>query len=187
LVSTISVVDLSERVRHQVKPERYAHILRVAKLAAEIARANGLDAEKTYLAGILHDAARDFSAEQLIELAPPEIDIERKHPLALHGRAGRWVAQGWGIEDEEVLEAIEGHVYGVSPDHQIGMALYIADVSEPGRGVNQDIRELALGGRLEEAYQEAVICKVNYLQSKGIEPHPRTMRAYETMVEKNHR
>ncbi|WP_299428752.1 bis(5'-nucleosyl)-tetraphosphatase (symmetrical) YqeK [uncultured Meiothermus sp.] len=178
MLSTISVVDLSEKVRHQVKPERYAHILRVAELAAEIARANGLDAEKTYLAGILHDSARNFSAEQLVELAPPENEIERKHPLALHGRAGRRVAQAWGIEDEEVLEAIEGHVYGVSPEHKIGMALYIADVSEPGRGVNHDIRGLALQGRLEEAYQEAVICKVNYLQSKGIEPHPRTMAAY---------
>jgi len=182
LTSPISVVDLSEKVRRQVKPERYAHILRVAELAAEIARANGLDAEKTYLAGILHDAARDFSAEQMVEWAPPEIDIEHKHPLALHGRAGRRVAQAWGIEDEEVLEAIEGHVYGVSPDHKIGMALYVADVSEPGRGVNRDIRELALAGRLEEAYQEAVICKVNYLQSKGIEPHPRTLAAYQAIA-----
>ncbi|MCX7784551.1 MAG: bis(5'-nucleosyl)-tetraphosphatase (symmetrical) YqeK [Meiothermus sp.] len=183
MISTISVVDLSEKVRQQVKPERYAHILRVAELAAEIARANGLDVEKTYLAAILHDAARDFSAERLMELAPPEIDIERKHPLALHGRAGRKLAQEWGIEDEEVLEAIEGHVYGVGPNHKIGMALYIADVSEPGRGVNHDIRELALAGRLEEAYQEAVICKVKYLQSKGIEPHPRTLAAYEAVMQ----
>lgn len=182
MISTISVVDLSEKVRDQVKPERFAHILRVADLAAEIARANRLDAEKTYLAGILHDAARDFSVEQLVELAPPENELERKHPLALHGRAGRRLAQEWGVEDEEVLEAIEGHVYGVSPQHKIGMALYIADVSEPGRGVNHDIREMALGGRLEEAYHKAVICKVNYLQSKGIEPHPRTMAAYRAVM-----
>ncbi len=187
LISTISVVDLSEKVRDQVKPERFAHIVRVAELAAEIARANRLDAEKTYLAGILHDAARDFSAERLVELAPPENEMERKHPLALHGRAGRRVAQEWGIEDEEVLEAIEGHVYGVSPDHKIGMALYIADVSEPGRGVNHEIREMALDGRLEEAYQEAVICKVNYLQRKGIEPHPRTMAAYRAVMQQKHR
>ena len=185
LISTISVVELCEKVRQQVKPERYAHILRVAELAAEIAKANGLDAEKTYLAAILHDAARDFSAERLMELAPPEIDIERKHPLALHGRAGRKLAQEWGIEDEEVLEAIEGHVYGVGPEHKIGMALYIADVSEPGRGVNHDIRELALAGRLLEAYQKAVICKVKYLQSKGIEPHPRTLAAYQAVMQKH--
>ncbi len=183
MISTISVVDLSEKVRQQVKPERFAHILRVAQLAVQIAEANKLDVEKTYLAAILHDAARDLDEEQLAKLAPPIIELERKHPLALHGRAGRKLAQEWGIQDEEVLEAIEGHVYGVRPDHKIGMALYIADVSEPGRGVNHDIRDLALSGRLEEAYQKAVICKVKYLQSKGIEPHPRTLEAYEAVLE----
>lgn len=183
LISTISVVDLAEKVRQQVKPERYEHILRVAELAAEIAKANGLDVEKTYLAAILHDAARDLSEQQLMELAPPEIALERNHPLSLHGRAGRKLAEQWGIVDEEVLEAIEGHVYGVRPDHRLGMALYIADVSEPGRGVNHDIRELALTGRLLEAYQKAVICKVRYLKSKGIEPHPRTLAAYKAVLE----
>jgi len=181
LISTSSVVDYAEKVRQLVKPERYEHILRVAELAAQIAAANGLDQEKAYLAAILHDAARDLSAERLQQLAPPENDTERQNPLALHGRAGRRLAQEWGIEDQEVLEAIEGHVYGVDPEHKIGMALYIADVSEPGRGVNQEIREMALAGQLEEAYQKAVICKVRYLQKKGIAPHPRTWAAYQAL------
>lgn len=181
MISKGSVVDYAEKVRQLVKPERYEHILRVAELAAQIAKANALDEGKAYLAAILHDAARDLSAERLQALALPENEIERNHPLALHGRAGRRLAQEWGVEDEEVLEAIEGHVYGVSPDHKIGMALYIADVSEPGRGVNHEIREMALSGRLEEAYQKAVICKVRYLQQKGITPHPRTWAAYQAL------
>lgn len=182
MISTISVVELAEKVQAQVKPERYAHILRVAELAADIAKANNIDVERTYLAAILHDTARDYSSEQLLELAPPTNEIERKHPLALHGRVGRRVAQEWGITDEEVLEAIEGHVYGVKPNHPLGMAVYIADVSEPGRGVNHEIRELALEGHLLEAYRQAVVCKVHYLQGKGIEPHPRTMMAYKDLV-----
>ena len=80
------------------------------------------------------------------------------------------------VEDEEVLEAIEGHVYGVSPDHKIGMALYVADVSEPGRGVNRDIRELALAGRLEEAYQE-VARRLGILPEAG----PRDLKGPEAV------
>lgn len=182
MTNTVSIADLSERVQRGVSPARFAHILRVADLAAEIARVNGLDEERTYLAAILHDAARDFSAEQLIALAPPENEVEKAHPLALHGRASRVVAQSWGVEDLEVLEAIEGHVYGVTPEHPIGMAVYVADVSEPGRGVNAEIRELALRGKLLEAYQQAVVSKVTYLQSKGITPHPRTMKAYQKLT-----
>lgn len=187
MVRTSAIADYAENVRRLVKPERYEHILRVAELAVQIARANGLDQEKTHLAAILHDAARDLSVKRLLELAPPENEIERNHALALHGRAGRRLAQEWGVEDEEVLEAIEGHVYGVCPDHKIGMAIYVADVSEPGRGVNHDIREMALSGRLEEAYQKAVLCKVKYLTGKGIEPHPRTWAAYRALQQKRSR
>ncbi len=182
MIGTISVVELAEKVQAQVSPERYAHILRVAELAAEIAKANHLDVEKTYLAAILHDSARDLSSEHLLKAAPPNNEVERNHPLALHGRVGRKVAHGWGIRDKEVLEAIEGHVYGVKPNQPIGMAVYVADVSEPGRGVNQEIRELALEGYLLEAYRQAVVCKVHYLQGKGIQPHPRTMAAYKELV-----
>jgi predicted HD superfamily hydrolase involved in NAD metabolism len=174
-----SVVELAKRVQAQVTPERFAHILRVAQLAQAIAKANQLSTDKAYLAGMLHDTARDFSDDQLAALTPPAHPIEQAHPLALHGRAGRKIAEKWGIDDAEVLEAIEGHVYGVMPNQHIGMAVYVADVSEPGREFNQDIRELALAGKLLEAYRQAVVRKAEYLKSKGIELHPRTKQAYE--------
>ena len=180
-LSTVSTSSLAQKVQALVKPERFAHIERVANLAAEIAQANGLSPERAYLAGILHDAARDLEPERLKKLAPPLIPIEEQNPLSLHGRAARVLAEGWGIEDSEVLEAIEGHVYGVCPDCWIGMAVYIADVSEPGREVNDTIRELALNGQLMQAYEQAVECKVNYLQRKGIAVHPRTLAAYHQL------
>ncbi len=179
--STVSTAELLEKVRPLVRPERLEHILRVAALAKEIAEKNGLDGERAYLAGLLHDAARDLPEEALLELAPPENEVERTHPLALHGRAARKLAQAWGVEDEEVLEAIEGHVFGVDPGNGLGMALYIADISEPGRGVNGEIRELALSGQLLQAYRRAVENKVNYLAAKGVPVHPKTLSVYRSL------
>ena len=157
--STVSIADLEAKVQSLVRPERMEHIRRVAELAREIARNNGLDPERAYLAGLLHDAARDLPEEELRRLAPPENEVR----------------------DEEVLEAIEGHVYGVDPENGIGMALYVADVSEPGRGVNEEIRELALAGRLKEAYRLAVRNKVHYLKAKKIPIHPRTLEVYHSL------
>lgn len=176
--STDSTVELLEKVKALVRPERLAHILRVAELSREIAEKNGLDGERAYLAGLLHDAARDLPMEELLRLAPPENPVEEAHPLALHGRAARRLAEAWGVADREVLEAIEGHVYGVDPQNGLGMALYIADISEPGRGVNGEIRALALSGRLLEAYRQAVGNKVAYLKGKGIPIHPKTLEVY---------
>lgn len=179
---TVSTAELKERVKALVRPERWAHIQRVAALAREIAEKNGLDGERAYLAGILHDAARDLPLEELARLAPPENEVEEAHPLALHGRAARVLAEAWGVEDKEVLEAVEGHVYGVDPRNGLGMALYIADISEPGRGVNGEIRDLALSGNLLEAYRQAVRNKVEYLKGKGIPVHPRTLAVYQGLL-----
>jgi predicted HD superfamily hydrolase involved in NAD metabolism len=163
-----------------VTPKRFEHIARVASLAEMIARANHFSPSElraTCLAAILHDAARDLDPEAMFKLAPPETEMEREHPLSIHGRASRKLAEQWGVTDERVLEAIEGHVFGVPYKNRIGMAVYIADVSEPGRGVNDDIRELAMSN-LFRAYQRAVDSKVNYLRSKGKAVHPATLKVY---------
>ncbi|ADI13169.1 bis(5'-nucleosyl)-tetraphosphatase (symmetrical) YqeK [Truepera radiovictrix] len=175
-----SILPYCERVKERVTPKRFEHIVRVAILTETIAQANRFDRGElraACLAAVLHDVARDLSAEELFALAPPETELEREHPLAVHGRAGRRIAESWGVSDERVLAAIEGHVFGVAHDNRIGMALYVADVSEPGRGVNHDIRELAMHN-LFRAYQRAVNTKVAYLRSRGKTVHPVTLRVY---------
>ncbi len=176
-----TVAPYCERVRSVVGWERFEHIRRVAKLADEIAVANGFtqaEREQVALAAVLHDAARDMSEEELIAMAPPTCAVEAEHPLALHGRAGRILAEQWGVHDPTVLEAIEGHVFGVPLINRVGVAVYVADVCEPGRGVNDDIRGLAMRD-LSGAYRQAVRSKVTYLRRTGKAIHPRTLQAYE--------
>ena len=88
------------------------------------------------------------------------------------------------IRAVDVLDAgggDRGHVFGVPADDEVGMAVYVADVSEPGRGVNAELRELALRD-LAAAYRKAVVCKVEYLRDGGKAIHPSTMRAYESLM-----
>ncbi len=175
-----SILPYCARVKEKVTPKRFGHIVRVAILTETIAQANDFstgEVRAASLAAILHDVARDLPPEELFKLAPPETELERHHPLSVHGRAGRRIIEGWGVADERVLEAVEGHVFGVPQGNRIGMALYIADVSEPGRGVNGDIRELAMHN-LFRAYQRAVDAKVRYLTSRGKSVHPVTLRVY---------
>ncbi len=182
--SRSSVAPYCERVRALVSPRRWAHIERVAILAETIARANDFDDDEvraTALAAILHDAARDLPDARLLELAPPDNATERAHPITLHGRAARTLAASWGVGDERVLSAIEGHVFGVSPGDRIGMAVYVADVSEPGRGVNDDVRELAMT-HLPRAYRRAVRTKVDYLRSRGKAVHPKTLEVHDQIL-----
>lgn len=180
------VPDLGQweaRVELLVKPKRYAHVQRVALLAQQIAQANGMTDQETrqaYTAGILHDIARDLPDAELLRLAPPECEIDRRHPLALHGRAARTLLERWGYDDEVVLDAVEDHTTGPRDGSRVSACVYIADVSEPGRGVNDDIRELALHD-LNAALNRAIVSKVTYLQGRGIRVHPRTLKCYEAL------
>src|SRR5690606_8681977 len=108
--------SLRERVRELVTAPRFEHIERVTSLASAIAEANDFPAEdrrRVRLAALLHDAARDLPDDRLLELAPPANAVESEHPLVLHGRAASRLANDWGVVDEVVLAAIEGHVFGV--------------------------------------------------------------------------
>ncbi len=166
-----------------VNGERFAHIMRVAALAETIGIANAFtrgELRATSLAAVLHDVARDLGDERLLELAPPENAIERDYPIALHGRAGRAIAASWGVTDERVLDAIEHHVCGPRPGDRVAMAVYIADVTEPGRGVNVDVRELAMHD-LARAYKRALESKVRYLRSHGKAVHPRTLKVHDEL------
>ncbi len=179
-----SVAPYCERVRALVSTERFAHIRRVARLASLIARAHAFseaELRATQLAAVLHDVAREFPASRMFRLAPPEFEIEKQYPLTLHGRASRRVAELWGVTDKVVLDAIEGHVFGVDPGDRVGMALYVADISEPGRGVNAHIRKLAMTD-LPAAYRLAVRAKVEYLQAIGKPIHPLTLGVYAALA-----
>ena len=175
-----------ERIRLMVKPRRFEHVLRVAELAREIALQSGLSPQLAYAAGVLHDVARDLPDSELRRLAPPECSIDALHPLALHGRAGRTLLERWGYSAQRpaervVLEAVEDHTTGPREHNPISACVYIADVSEPGRGVNADIRELALHD-LHAALRRAIVSKVTYLQGRGIEVHPRTLASYHSLL-----
>lgn len=183
--SRSSVAPYCDRVRTLVSETRWAHIERVAVLAETIARANRFSEDEvraTSLAAVLHDAARDLPAERLLALAPPLNDTERSHPLAVHGRAARALAESWGVHDDRVLNAIEGHVFGVPFGDRVGMAVYVADVSEPGRDVNHEIRDQAMGW-LGRAYRRAVRAKVDYLRSQGKAVHPKTLEVHDSLAD----
>lgn len=131
--------ELACRVREHIGQEhRYEHSIRVAQAAETLARLHGVDAEKAYLAGMLHDLARLYSAERLI--AESEVrgfsmsDAERDHPTLLHARLGAALArEAFGIEDAEVLSAIEKHTTGDAVMSPLDCVVYLADSLEPNR------------------------------------------------------
>jgi len=80
-----------------VPDSRLQHILRVEQTAIELAQHHSLDVEKAAQAGLMHDLAKYFKPQRLLEMAEAEgleIDpVEAAHPHLLHAPVGAIVAR----------------------------------------------------------------------------------------------
>jgi predicted HD superfamily hydrolase involved in NAD metabolism len=164
---------------------RYAHTVRVARMAARLARAHGADPRRARLAAMLHDLARLYSAERLLrecaERGMPVDAFERAHPVVLHARLGAELArERFGVEDESVLSAIRKHTLADPVMSPLDEIVFLADGLEPGRDFadRAELAELAFRD-LSAAMRAVLASSVLYLRRSGLAIAPQTRAAAE--------
>ncbi len=114
------------------KEERKEHSFRVALLAVERARGLGIPEEKVMLAAALHDCGKyvPLDSSLLKGFVMPE---GVPAPVA-HQYTGAYLAeQVFGIDDEEILDAIRYHTSGREDMTPLGKLIFLADMLESGR------------------------------------------------------
>lgn len=135
-IASMSEQDIIADLKKRLKPSRFAHTIGVAETAAELAGLNGLPAGKAYVAGLLHDCAKNLGDDELLELAGisgADADEIAVMPV-LHAPVGAYVArERYGVKDPEVLSAIRRHTIGAEDMSLLDAIVYVADMIEPGR------------------------------------------------------
>jgi predicted HD superfamily hydrolase involved in NAD metabolism len=133
-------VDINQRVRKFLSPQRWEHTVGVRDTAVNLAERYGCDVEKAEIAALLHDIARDLSVDRMVKILKgfnPEKKLPKKYlhePLVLHGQAGRVIAERqFGIRDAGILRSIELHTTGGPSMGLLDRVLFVADYIEPGR------------------------------------------------------
>ena len=71
--TNISTQEIEHWLKDNLVEERYIHSLGVMEAAVELAQIFHLDIEKARLAGLLHDAAKCFPNEKLLEVIKEHI------------------------------------------------------------------------------------------------------------------
>ncbi len=178
------IIELTEEIRifaqEHVKKSRYEHSIRVAETCARLCRMFALDADVGYLAGVGHDMCKDFSEQELFELAAkdgnPIIPYEKRNPALLHGRAAAvLMKEKFGIEDKDILEAVAYHTSGVMGMCDLTKCLFIADKIEPGRPQSTDeYRERLYKMNLDQMFYAVLYENYSYVLKKGYELFPTT-------------
>ena len=123
-----------EWLKANLDEERYEHSLGVAECAEELAERFGLDKEKAYLCGLIHDCAKCFSNDELknsICNCNDLCDGELINPKTYHAPAGALLArQELGICDDEILSATRWHTLGKIEMSDFEKVIFIADKVE---------------------------------------------------------
>lgn len=183
----MSFTALARRVRdHLAQDHRYEHTVRVARCADVLAQRHGLDARRARLAGMLHDLARLYPAQRLVaecEARGMAIDaFERANPVVLHARLGAAIAaENFGVNDEQVLSAIEKHTTAAAAMSPLDCAVFLADGLEPARDFPERaaLWKLAMND-LTEATREVIKSSIRHLSRKGLSVAPATIAAAHT-------
>lgn len=171
-----------EELRRRLSPWRFAHSLRVAETARRLADKHGLDGGRAWLAGLLHDYAREVPLAEMRRLARERglegVAAEPSVEL-LHGLVGSTLVRDeLGVVDEEVLRAIARHTTGEAGMAGLELSVFVGDYAEPERtfaGV-EEVRALAEAS-LEAAALRAVEQTVAHLSAAGRLVDERSLRA----------
>lgn len=166
---------------------RITHSFNTASVASRLAKIHGADADKAYIAGLLHDIAKGMCSNGLAKAAKnygilPD-EYEKNNQELLHGRLGAAMANMMlEINDEDILNAIRWHTTGRAGMSLLEKIVYIADLIEPSRDFDdiESIRELAQKD-IDAAMCLALQKVMEFVKCKGFSLHPNSIRAYNDL------
>ncbi len=180
--------EIIEDMRGRISPKRFAHILGVARAAMALADRYGEPVEQAYVAGLLHDCAKELplsTMQQLVDEAGIRVDRELyRNGALLHGVAGAVMATDrYGVTDPDILEAIRVHTTGKLSMSQLDKIIFLADYIEETRdfpGVDE-LRRLAFQD-LDRAVLAGYDNTIRHLLDQGIPIYFKTILGRNDMV-----
>jgi len=186
----MTLKEINDKLKSTLKPSRYRHSVSVAETAAKLAGIYGADKEKAYLAGLVHDCAKNYSKEELLELADAfsveTDDISKESWGLIHGFVGAELAmREYGIDDKEIYDAIYYHTIGMADMPILTKIIYLADGIEPLRsyeGVNE-IR-LVSEHNIDKAVVMYTNATIKHVINRGFLLHPAAVETRNFYVQK---
>lgn len=175
-------------VKQNTSDSRFEHTLRVADLATKLAHHYKVDADKTWLAAVLHDLEKNISLEENDDLVNL-YGLDKKYlgnKNLSHSKLAAAVSRDkLGIDDEDILNAIAFHTTGRSDMSMLEKIIFVADTCEEGRTYKEAalLREKAF-----ENIDDVCIFILEYLkesiEKKGLVVDEDTIQALRYLKEK---
>jgi nicotinate-nucleotide adenylyltransferase len=160
---------LNDLLKSYLKEKRIIHSNNVATLARKYALKYHLDENKAYVAGMLHDIAKDIPLDKQYELVKNDKVFEC-HDATVHAfSAVHIVKDVLNIKDEDILEAIKWHTTAYFKMAPLSKLIYCCDMVSADRDYQgvEELRKL-LEVDLNECFKQCFLASYDFLLAKNI-------------------
>ena len=179
----MDVNELKQQLVQRLSTGRYEHVLRVAETAKTLAIKYQLSVEQAEQAALFHDIAKCMDKDDLhlnLVLGDADARLASFHHELWHAPVGAMIVRDeFGMNDEDVLNAIRYHTTGRANMSMLEKLIYIADMIEPGRsfpGV-ENLRQRAEES-LDTAMEACIYQSVQFLVNKRVAVFPDSIDCY---------
>lgn len=176
--------EMTARLRAMLHPDRFCHTLGVAETARALAKIHGCDQQKAYVAGLLHDCAKNMGHAKLLaacgELGIVLDEVSAQELGLVHAYVGAHLAaREFGVDDTEIFDAIYYHTIGKPDMALLTKIIYLADSIEPNRRLGGELDAIRAVARtdLNQALMMCFDSSIKYVIRKGGLLHPNSILA----------
>jgi len=180
--------QITEYLGKNLKEKRLKHVYSVAQEAVKLAEKYGEDIQKAEIAALFHDMFRSTPVSSL-DMYIKHFGLPKKiigNANLSHGKvAAEIMKRDYGIEDEDILNAVAFHTTGRAGMSTLEKIVFLADAIEPGRNYPtvEETRSLAYID-LDKACISSLERTVEYIQGIGEYLDPDTVEALDDLKEK---
>jgi predicted HD superfamily hydrolase involved in NAD metabolism len=187
-IDCINREPLDDFIKSNLKESRYIHSLGVEEMAVRLADLHGADPNKAAFAGRYHDLAKNFDNETM-DAYIRKYDLPEyllgNNALAHSKVAAAILGNEFGVEDEDVLNAVRYHTTARKDMSLLEEVIFVADVVEDNRTYSdlEYYQQLAYRD-LDQACLEILEYTIGSLTSKGKEIDKDTLEARDWVLQK---
>lgn len=142
---------------------RYLHSLRVADVARSLACIYSYDMNKAYVAGLVHDIAKEFTLEENREAVKKyslsNDLLDKEYAKMLHADIGACIARDKYSLDDDICHAIKSHTIGDIPMSLLDKIIFVADKIEPMKSYDGIYEERKMASL--DIHQATIMCILN--------------------------
>lgn len=177
-------------VQKKLSKERYEHTIFVVKQALKLADYYKLDTEKVEKAALLHDIAKEFNEQELLQNVEQSdilfhTDFLNAKPIWHAFAGGEFVRKHLGVQDEEIINAIKYHTTGRQNMSDIEKVIFLSDLTEDSRKFEGiDFLREQLFVSLDTAMYYALKHTLLFLLKSRVTVYPQTVLGYNFYLEK---